>query len=110
MHLMDNLYSNYTKKDDAVVVDALQRNLECCGRANFNDPAVQNGSNLIDSCCKSDIHPCTTANSFTKGCYHETTEWIRSSVKGIGIVAIIFAAVELMSALFACYVKSTRRD
>ncbi|XP_023029843.1 leukocyte surface antigen CD53 [Leptinotarsa decemlineata] len=108
-HILDNLYTNYTKKDDAIAVDAIQRNLECCGRNGPFDPMVQNGTALlINSCCAPDTNVCTAINAYKKNCYDEMSNWIASSVKGIGIVAIVFGAVELLSAIFACYVKHTR--
>lgn len=58
---------------------------------------MQNKTNpgtLINSCCK-DTVPCTVQKAYENNCSDELADNLGSILKAIGIVAIVFGAIEV---------------
>ncbi|KAJ8944209.1 hypothetical protein NQ318_014571 [Aromia moschata] len=107
-HLL-NVY-NSTSQDNQDIRDSLQRNLKCCGLTGTSESFVQNGTGvLISSCCSSDVTTCTASVAYTDNCKDALSDFLQNSFKVIGIVAIVFALVEIVGAIFSFYIRNNIR-
>ncbi|KAJ8917821.1 hypothetical protein NQ315_010730 [Exocentrus adspersus] len=105
---LKNLYAKQsTNKADLEVLETVHRAYECCGLDGPSGTEVLNGTQIMISCCKKGTVTCTTSNAYQEGCVSALTDFLKSNVKIIGIIAIIFAVVELLCALFAFHVRKT---
>ncbi|KAJ8975796.1 hypothetical protein NQ317_005178 [Molorchus minor] len=109
-HLSSIYNRSLTNSEDRDIVNALQRSLECCGVVDSTESAVQNGTGiLISSCCEKDVTTCQSSVSYTQGCQLALTNFLETKIKQIGIIAIVFAIVEIIGAIFAFYIRHNIR-
>ncbi|CAH1374753.1 hypothetical protein MTP99_016074 [Tenebrio molitor] len=99
--VFDDYVKDTTNEDKRKVVDEIQKDFECCG---VNSPAYwdSTGVNTPDSCYEDGDR----SKKFTVGCADKFIDVITSNIKVIGGVAIGFAVVELVGAIFACMVRN----
>lgn len=70
--------------------------LECCGVDSYSDWQVIAGIDTPRSCqCFSGSDNCNPIGFFKEGCYDSLKDFIASIQSALGIVAIVFAAVEV---------------
>ncbi|VEN49654.1 unnamed protein product [Callosobruchus maculatus] len=107
---LNELYQNKQKSGNQETIDTLQKGLECCGTTGPSDPLAYNSTTgaLLNSCCKAET-ACTIANSYSHGCIEKLEDFLPTYFKAIGGIAIGFSVIELVAALFACYVKKTSK-
>lgn len=106
---LTSLYGNQNTLNSETL-EAVHRGYECCGLDGPTGSEVLNANGTVTaSCCAKDATTCTTYNAYEKGCVSALTEFLNNNIKIIGIIAIIFAVVELCAALFAFYVRNSSR-
>ncbi|KAJ8968156.1 hypothetical protein NQ314_002413 [Rhamnusium bicolor] len=49
----------------------------------------------MNSCCDTSVTTCTAVNAYQQGCVEALKDFLERSVKIIGIIAIVFAVVEV---------------
>lgn len=49
----------------------------------------------MSSCCSKSVDSCTVLTAFKQGCVSALTSFLNSNIKIIGIIAIVFAVVEV---------------
>lgn len=92
--------NNQSKKN---VVDNIQKSFKCCGVTGY-EYWSSTGLGVPDSCCNG---PCFSIESYYgTGCTQGFINTVTSHIKVVGGVAIAFAVVELLGAVFACIVKN----
>ncbi|KAK4875677.1 hypothetical protein RN001_012099 [Aquatica leii] len=79
-------------------VDAIQSESKCCGATGPGD--WNNVNTFPKSCCESTISNCNAQSAYKKGCSEDMYEFLKKSMKIIGIVIITIAAVELAGIAF----------
>ena len=95
--------------DDPVVKDAvnlIQIELKCCGALKPEDWTI---TPLPPSCCGKSEGDCITATN-TMGCAQPLFDFVKSSIKIIGIVILSIAAVELVGAIIALCLSSSIKN
>ncbi|KAJ3642823.1 hypothetical protein Zmor_025576 [Zophobas morio] len=91
-------YKSTPTNDKEKIIDEIQQDFECCG---VNGTAYW-GTDLLDSCYEGASKGNTL---YTVGCAAAFRDIIMDNIKIIGGVAIGFAVVELVGAIFACMVR-----
>ncbi|KAF2899183.1 hypothetical protein ILUMI_06996 [Ignelater luminosus] len=107
-----NKYDPNQKTNIEEAVDALQKNLQCCGvegpdfwRGKFT------GNTAPSSCCPGEPVDCHIgAGAYTQGCARKLFDSLQHSAKIIGIIVIVIAAVELGGAIIALCLSSSIRN
>jgi len=109
---MYNTLHKYNSEDVArEAIDSLQYGLECCGVKSPNDwTAEWNNSSAPSSCCKDKPPTCYQVNAFREGCAPKLFNFIKDSLKTVGIVVIVIGAVELGGAIIALCLASSIRN
>ncbi|CAH1989782.1 unnamed protein product [Acanthoscelides obtectus] len=108
-HLSDLYKDRRNNNEHQKVIDDIQTTMKCCGVKGPSDSwVIDNGDELMKSCCKEGESSCTFNTAYKVGCAKQLEDFVSSNIKTIGVVAIVFSAIELVAALFACYVKKTR--
>lgn len=97
-------------KDEAVreAVDAIQSESKCCGAQGPDDWKFAN--TFPKSCCESTINNCNAQSAYKEGCSKDMYDFLKKSMKIIGIVIITIAAVELVGAIVALCLSSSIRN
>ncbi|XP_018567943.1 tetraspanin-9-like isoform X2 [Anoplophora glabripennis] len=107
--IRDHLTSLYNNQNslNLETLEVIHRGYECCGLDGPTGSEVQNNTQVMSSCCSKTVTTCTTTIAFQKGCVSAMTDFLNTNLKIIGIIAIVFAVVELCAALFAFYVRNS---
>jgi len=101
---MKEAQMNYGKEDYEGVTkswDYLQQNLECCGV----DSAADWGNSIPDSCCVEKVDGCgadSNQDKFVDGCLTKFEKHFIDNIHIVGGVALAFAFIQLLGAIFAC--------
>jgi len=93
--------SGYITRDEIKdTMNDIQKSLKCCG-ANSSKDYFDNGHAVPESCKDKD------GKVYPEGCTDALLDFLKPNIKGVGGVAIGFAVVELVAAIFACHVRNS---
>ncbi|KAF2899182.1 hypothetical protein ILUMI_06995 [Ignelater luminosus] len=107
-----NKYNPNKNTEVEEAVDVLQSKLECCGPENPNFwNGKFTGNAAPSSCCPGEPADCRIgAGAYSEGCVPKLFSFLEDSVKIVGIVVIVIAAVELGGAIIALCLSSSIRN
>lgn len=99
---------NYESDNEArEFVDLVQYDVKCCGSKGPNDWPQ---GKVPSSCCPNKPQFCPEPSAFQEGCVAKSYDVIHQSIKIVGIVVIVIAAVELVGAIIALCLSSSIRN
>ncbi|ERL86529.1 23 kDa integral membrane protein [Dendroctonus ponderosae] len=99
---VENQLTTIFGKNDTELINLIQLNFQCCGT---NGPSSWAPASIPKSC-----YSTVDGTLFQNGCVDSLSNFLTSSVKIIGIVAIAVSAVELIGATLALCLTSCIRD
>lgn len=90
-------------------VNAMQQALKCCGK---NSHADWPSTEIPASCCSSNTDPCRSSSGdiFRVGCTNELFDFLKDSIKIIGIVLLSLGVTEVIAAVFALCLSSSIKN
>ena len=109
---LDTTFRGYSSSEEArETVDIIQKYLHCCGVRSSHEWTWPNGS-IPASCCGNPEYSCSHSSPsvYERGCGEALYDFVRSSTKVVGGVAIGIAAAEVLGAVFALCLASSIRN
>jgi len=102
--------------------DELQKNVKCCGVADYSDwannPTLNSTKSVPDSCCKEISEGCGTGelkvtnpsdDIYTNGCLDSIVELIKDNIVYVAIGASIIVAIQFIIICVACCLGNTMK-
>ncbi|KAK2576321.1 hypothetical protein KPH14_005682 [Odynerus spinipes] len=108
----NSAFQNYWKSSTTQeVIDAIQKNLHCCGVQSYQDFGTLGNGTIPWSCCDhaSEYQTCPASNAFKDGCADAVKRFLIKAGKILGGVALGIAGVEFIGIVFAlCLANSIK--